>query len=36
MDFTIGEVVETGFKYGQAELILNCTLPDDSVSWYVR
>nr|SVE86962.1 EOG090X0BNZ [Daphnia similis]SVE87585.1 EOG090X0BNZ [Daphnia similis]SVE88215.1 EOG090X0BNZ [Daphnia similis] len=29
-----GEVVETGFKYGQSELILNCSLPDDKVSWY--
>lgn len=32
--FSIGEVVETGFKYGQSELILNCSLPDDKVSWY--
>lgn len=29
-----GEVVETGFKYGQSELILNCSLPDDKASWF--
>jgi hypothetical protein len=33
--FTIGDVVETGFKYGQSELNLTCSLPDDNVSWYV-
>nr|SVE75334.1 EOG090X0BNZ [Daphnia dolichocephala] len=27
-------MVEVGFKYGQAELVLNCSLPDDNVVWY--